>query len=454
MPRLSLATRLRANTTADSRCAAIARGAAAALLILAAPAGAETAVATPAPVPGAVSLRALLAFAERHAPALQVAALRRRYGEAARQGAMPLFRHNPSLEAAVGPRRQGGRARDVDAILSLEQPVEIAGQRGLRRALAERLTERLEAELEATRWRLRRDVVTTYHAARVARERVRTGASLVALAGETLRMVERRRAAGEASAIDVRLAEADEARARQARVLAERDLHRLRLELCETTGWPADTPPLPEGGLEPPRSIPDLDTIGARDTPDHPELRARRAAVAEARLRADLADREAWPTPTLGVSVTREGRGESRTEDPSYIVLGAVGLSLPLWTRNEEERGRAHADEAVARAEVSEAARSLRLRLLRAHAEARAAAERLDSLRSLGTPSLEEALRLLKQGVAAGELAPAELAVVRERLLQARYETLSAYEDYYRALAELEYVLGSELPSGPTGETP
>lgn len=446
------ALRPAATTICGSRSLRLACATATALLALSAPPRAEPPPSA-APVTREVSLAELLHFAERHAPSLRAAELRRGYGEAAQRGALPLLRHNPSLELGVGPRRQGGSARDVDLAFSLDQPVEIAGQRGLRRSLAERLTERLENEVDATRWKLRHDVAVTYRVARVARERVRAGERVVAFARDVLDTVTRRHAAGDASAIDVRLAEADVARAQQARVLAESELHRLLLELCEITGWPADTPPQPPPGLEPPRPIPALATVLAAARDDHPELRARRAAVAEARARAALADREGWPTPTVGVSVLREGRGEARGEAPSYILLGEIGLPLPIWNRNQEERGRAGVEEALARAEATTTARALRTGLVRAHAALAAAATRLDLGRTALEPSLEHALALLTQGLAAGELSLAEATVARERLLRAQEDALSAHEDYARALAELEFLLGSELPPPAEGAT-
>lgn len=401
-----------------------------------------------------VTLEELLAFAERNAPALQVAGRRRGHGAAEREGAAPLLRDNPAVQLGIGPRFEGGAAGDFDFTLSLGQPLEIAGQRGLRLDAADRLSERLDAEVAAIRWDVRRQVILGYRMAVVARERVRVSESLVAFAEDMLRFAERRLAAGEASAIDVRIAEGDAAQARQAKILAERDLRSIQLGLCEITGWPIENPPLPRGGLEAPRAVPPLRSVLALAGDRHPELRVRRAAVAEARSRVDLADREAWPTPTLGVSLTREGRGGVPTEDPSYIVLGTLGLPLPFWQRNQGERARARVDEDVARAEESTTERVLRARIARAHSDLRAAAERLHVFTSAVTPSLEDSLTLLRRGLDAGELSLIDVAVARERFLQTQRDALAAYEDYYRALVELEYVVGSELPGAPEGGTP
>ena len=420
--------------------------------------GERSADADAVPEPGGesreITLAELLAFADRNAPAMRVAMRRRGYGAAAREGASALLRDNASVEFSVGPRIQGGGAGDFDFTVALGQPVEIGGQRGLRLEAADRLSDRLDAEFVAARWELRRQVTLGYRTALVARERVRVSESLVSFAEDMLRIARRRLAAGEASAIEVRIAEGDVAQARQAKILAERDLLSIQLSLCELTGWPIESPPLPRAGLEPPRPVAPLPSVLTLAAGRHPEIVVRRAATAEARARAELAEREAWPTPIFGVSVTREGRKAASTEPESYIVLGTIGLPLPLWQRNQGERARARVDDEVARAEETTTATALRARIARAHAELRAATERLQVFTAVVTPSLEDGLALLRRGVDAGEIPLLDVAVARERFLQMKRDALSAYEDYYRALVELEYVVGAELSAASDGGTP
>jgi cobalt-zinc-cadmium efflux system outer membrane protein len=265
--------------------------------------------------------------------------------------------------------------------------------------------------------------------------------SLVTFAEEMLRITRRRLSAGEVSAIDVRLAESDAAQARQAKILAEQDLRQARLLLCEVTGWPIESPPIPRGALEAVRAVPSLRQVLALATDRHPELRARQAAVAEAHARVDLADREAWPSPVFGASVQREAHGPA----PNYIVLGTLGIPLPFWQRHQAERARARADEDVAQTEQSAAATILRARIARAHSELEAAAERIRLFTSTVTPSLEDSLSLLRRGFDAGEIPLVNVAVARERFLQTQRDALGAYADYYRALAELEAAVGADL---------
>jgi cobalt-zinc-cadmium efflux system outer membrane protein len=397
-----------------------------------------------------VALVELLSYAELHAPAVQVAQRRRGYADAARKGADPRLRKNPTMEFGAGPRFSRGGDRDFDLFASLGQAVEIAGERGLRLDAASRLGEKLDAETTVTRWEVRREVVLAYRSAVVARERVAIVDRIVGFTDEMLVIARRRLAAGDATGIDVRVAETELAQARQAKVAAEQDLRTARIRLAEVTGWAIDTPPNVPAGLGAPRTVPTLAAVMEVAQDRHPELRARHAAVAEAHARVELADREAWPAPVFGALVAREGSAGSPA---NYIVLGTLGLPLPFWQLNQGERARARVDEDVALAEESATARAVRARIARSHAELTSASERLSLFTSTVAPQLEDNLALLRRGFDAGEIPLLNVAVARDQFLAALRDALIAYADYYRALAELEFAVGAELPEASSAAT-
>jgi cobalt-zinc-cadmium efflux system outer membrane protein len=172
--------------------------------------------------------------------------------------------------------------------------------------------------------------------------------------------------------------------------------------------------------------------------------------VAEAHARVELADREAWPAPVFGALVAREGSAGSPA---NYIVLGTLGLPLPFWQLNQGERARARVDEDVALAEESATARAVRARIARSHAELTSASERLSLFTSTVAPQLEDNLALLRRGFDAGEIPLLNVAVARDQFLAALRDALIAYADYYRALAELEFAVGAELPEASSAAT-
>lgn len=407
-----------------------------------------------APSAGArdVSLAELLAYAERHAPAVRLATRRQRRGEAARAGAAPLLSHNPTLSFGVGPRLSDAFAPDFDFVASLTLPLEVAGERGLRLYVASQLDQRLRAETTAARWELRRDVILCFHTAAAARARVTLAERAARFAKEMLGVARRRLAAGDGTAIEVRIAETDVAQARQAKLAAELELRTSRIRLAEHTGWSLERPPSVPAVLPPPRHVPTLAVLLALAHERHPGLRVYRTATAEAGARVALAKREAWPAPTFGVQVAREGATGSPA---NYIVLGSVGVPLPLWQRNQGRRERQRVAQEIASAEESIAARAIRARITRAHAELVTASRRLALFSTGVAPQLEHSLELLRRGFTAGELPLLEVALARERFLSAQRDLLSARADYQRALARLEFAVGAELSQvSPTGGLP
>jgi cobalt-zinc-cadmium efflux system outer membrane protein len=390
-----------------------------------------------------VSLAELLQYAERHGPSVAVAHRQRAYGAAALENASVPLRENPTLEFSIGPRFDSmDGAANYDVVAGLEQPIEIAGQRGLRIEAAHRLRQRIDAEAGTVLWKTRQEVVHAFRAAIVARERVKVAARALTFATDMLRIAQRRHAAGDIAGIDVQIAEVDVAQGRQAKLVADQELRSFQLALCEITGWPVGSPPLPQGELAIPLAVPQLANALRLASERHPELRARRAAVLETHARVELEDREAWPTPTFGVSFAREG---NLREPENYIVLGTVGMQLPLWQVNQGGRAQARADESVARAEEAATLHIVRARIARAHSRLRSAHERVALYASGVTPALDQALASLRRGFDAGEIPIFNVTVVVERVLQAQRDALSAHADYYDALVELETAMGTEL---------
>jgi cobalt-zinc-cadmium efflux system outer membrane protein len=388
---------------------------------------------------GDISLEQLQAFAQGHAPTARLAQSRRLYGAAARGAASPLLPEDPTLTLGAGPRFAGDE-RGVDFQASLAQRLEVAGERGLRRSAAARVVERLDAELALAELGLRRDVSVGYHAVLVAAERRALGFRVAQLAERSLSVARRQLEAGEATSIDVRIAEAEAARARAAELAFANELRAESIELALVVGWPSDTPPVIATGLTPAEPPLPLDAMLQRRRAEHPELRARQAAAREAHANVELADRRAWPSPTLALSFARE----SSFEGPAnYLALGSVALPLPLWSRNRGDRAQSRADEAIANTEEALARRTQRAHLVRAHDALATAAARVGLLEGGASRALEEGLALLERSLEQGESSVLDTAVARERLAGARLETLAAYSDYYRARAELEYVVGA-----------
>ena len=389
-----------------------------------------------------VELSSFLAYADARAPVLLVARSTRSRAAAARAAAAPSLPANPTVSVAVGPRfGLGGTGVDVQATFS--QQFFIAGERGLRLDAADRQRDLTDAEIEQLRWAVHCDVHAAFHRALVHRDRALLAARIQAFQEELLRVVERQIRAGETAGLTLRLTQAEVAQARQLAVAATQGYLGARIQLAQLSGWPVTRPPIPVGDVDAPREPPPLAALLATARQQLPSLRTRDAAVREARSRVALADREAWPQPTVGVQYQREGNPTA--EGPYHTVMGTLSIPLPTSQRNQGDRARSRADVRVAEAEAAAALSLLDGQVALAHSEVASAAQRLLSYGTEVLPRFEENLRLLRRSFELGEIDLLALSIGRERFLRIQSDALDAQLDYFVALANLERTVGVDL---------
>jgi len=403
-----------------------------------------TALVLPAPALARskhVTLAQILAHAERHAPAIRIGRSRRGLGDAEASAASLLLPEDPELEVAVGPRLSTeGWTLDLEA--SVQQRLEISGARGLRIRAAEQASARLQVELEETHWQVHRQVHAAFHAALVARQRVEAAGHMVGFARKLLEITKKRHAAGAISMLHVRVAEGEAAQAAQRKIRAETGYRAACLLLAEVAGWSVKKLPEPLGGLEAPRAAPPLRKLLDLARGHHPELRVRQAAVDEAKARFALAERNVFPKPAIGVAYSREAEVAGPT---NHIVVATLGLSLPLWRRNRGERARTSAELEVARAQHQGLKQVLPARVARAAGTLDAAAARIAVYGREVVPAFQGSLKMIGRAYLEGKVDVLQVMVARSRFLEIQRETLDAYEDYYKAHAALEAVVGAEI---------
>lgn len=389
-----------------------------------------------------VSLGGILAYADQHSPVLAVARSTRSRAEAARIAASLLLPTNPELTVAAGAR-MGPAGRGVDLELSLMQQVQIAGERGLRIDAAKRLRDVTDADIEQMRWAVHCDVHAAFHRALVEQERVRLAERVVTFQQEVLRVVERQIAAGETAPLTLRLAQAEVAQSEQVLVGARQAFLASRLRLALLSGWPFASPPSPTGTFDSPREPPPLTELGAVARKSLPSLRAGAARIREAQARSELAGREAWPRPSIGVQYKREGNPGA--EGVYDILMGVLSVPIPSANLNQGERARARADLTVAEAELDATRRLLEGQIAEARSEVVSAAERTKAYGNEILPRFEENLTLLRRSFELGEIDILALSTGRERFLRIQSDALLAVQDYFTALAGLERVVGIDL---------
>ncbi len=414
----------------------------ASITILALQLASADALADEGPNATPVSLGAMLAHADEHAPRMLVARAEFELGQAAVDGASVVLPRNLRAGAAAGPRIAEGQ-RGVDFTVWLAQPIEIAGERKQRRQTAAKFQDLTAKELQETQWLVHREVHAAFHTALVARERWLVVKKLLVSTEELLSVAERRLQAGDISPLQVRLAEAELAQAQQKSLTAERGYRSAQLVLSEVSGWPPTPLPEPVGALDEPLRAPPLQELLQLASRQHPGIAARASAVEEAEARMQLENREAWPEPSLGVTYTRESLPISGLHE--HIIQGTIALPIPSSQRNQAGRSRARAALGVRRAEQQAFVQALRARLTRAAMSVDADANRIAAYGTEILPAFEGNLSLLRRAFELGEVDLLQVLVARERLLRMQQDALTAHQDYYRDVAALEAEVGTEV---------
>ena len=322
-------------------------------------------------------------------------------------------------------------AGETEQFLTLSQSFDFSGRRALRRRAAELRGEATQQEVAGQQLDLARTVRSAFSRAANQQELVRALAEWSNRIGAAAETAARLQAGGEVSGYDRRRlererigAEARLAAERGALVAAQRRLAGL-LGVEHLDGVTLQRPV--------PAEIPAEAELTARI-----EQRPEVAAIAR-RIEAATLDRQAaqrWRVPLFDLTA-----GMKNTDAASGAILGA-GVSLPIFSRNQDELLRANAELAILNAQRS-------LLVTRARAEAGGLAAEARALRNAASLFREQALptsnRLTATAEAAyraGEVGILELLDGYRTALDAEVEAAQLEQRAREAEIELARALG------------
>lgn len=354
-------------------------------------------------------------------------------------GASALLASNPELSASAGPRENAER-RTFDYEAALSQRIELGGQRGARVAAARAAVGAAEARLSATRARVAIEVREAVGRASAAHLRAEIAEEAQRFAEHAAKAAERRFQAGDVARIDVNSARVERGRAARGALEAERERLAAVAELELLLGFEPGTVPAIVLGLDERGRVAEgsLEELVAEALASRHDIAAARLDLAVAEAEASLAVRSVVPSPALGLSVAREER--------ATIVLGTVSVEIPVFARNQGERG-------ATAARVQQARIALKALERRASQEVRLATERdrsarrlLDSLDPATAAALAEDLALATRAYETGQIEFLRYQQVRRDAVDARRDRIDALEALNRAAAQLDRALGREPP--------
>jgi cobalt-zinc-cadmium efflux system outer membrane protein len=377
----------------------------------------------------ALGLADVLTRAREQAPQIVSARLAVAEAQGRVVGASLRQQFNPEVDFSAA-NRPTPTARWTELQLGAIQTFEPRGRRAARIATATAQVEQSSISIEETTRTVLRDAALLFYQALFATERLRLLTASVDLASSINEVADRRFRAGDLAVLDVNLARAALARARAQRDAGEAEriaaLGDLRALLRVTD------PIAVEGSLTV-APAPDAEAL-ARAVEQRPELRVLDAAIREAEAETGLASTFQKPNYTAGLRYQRE--------EGDHMLFGGLTLTLPVFSKGQEQSAVGTARAARLRAELEGARTRVRVELQAALAanERRAAAARV--LETEALPGLDDTDALTTRSFDVGQIGLPDVLVIRRELLDTRIQYLSALLEAALARVEVDAAAG------------
>lgn len=302
---------------------------------------------------------------------------------------------------------------------SVDVPLDLPGIRGSRVRAAEAGRTTARYTFLAARAAIELGVDTMYTVAQGAIIKASLSRATAADAARMLADTRLRRDAGDASDLDVNLAEVSAGQAANIASADSVEAIDTRLELQNMMGFRGDTVlvELADSLGTPGR----IAGVTATELASTPSVAAASAAVTAARLGVVSQQRNSFGVPAVQFGV--EGRDPTGAEKGVLPTIGIV-LPLPLFNHNGGAVASARAELTRAQAELAVARLEASSQLSRAYRTSAAAEARLGRDRSILTAATSN-LTLSERGYAEGQLAISDILEARRALhdAQAQYVT-------------------------------
>lgn len=360
--------------------------------------------------------------AQQSAPAIVTARNRVEEARGRILGASLPFSTNPTVEVQAG--RRSGQTSSTDYGVEVAQNLDLPRSRRGRIDVARAVVTQEEQRASETERDVLRQVAIAFLRAVEARERNDAALNGKHIADEALRIAERRYAAGDVAQLDVNLVRMAVARADAESRLAAATLSGYLTQLQVFLG--ITEPVRVEGTLRDPLTLATNELITR--AADRPDVRILDAEITEAEAEQRLSQMLRWPDFGLRASYSHE--------EGDRVVLGGVGISLPIFNRGQEATAVTSARLARLRAE-----RTARLRTI--EAEVRGGIASYEALRAAAAeyqrtvlPLIEDNERLALESYEVGQIGLGDLLLVRREALDARSAFIDQLID--TRLAEVE----------------
>lgn len=348
------------------------------------------------------------------------------------------FPTNPALEVSR-VRRSAPGATSLDRSLTIRQEIQIAGQNFLRAS--------------AAGWRIRSAEAIGVDSRRVTALQLRLAYSRLelsdrraALMDTTARFAERlaevvriRLEAGAVNLLEHNAAVLEAARQRSAAERARAERAGAAAELAALLALPVEVQPR-TGGLPalPTSPTPTMESLLARALAVRPDYLAAQATVSASKQALTAATLEGWvPNLVVGGIIAQEaGRDD--------LNGWSLGLSIPLFRRNQAGLGAARVDQSLAEADLVRTQRTIRAEVEAALARFTRAREAARRFAAEVLQAASENVRLSERAFEEGKVGIADVVVLRSTAIATQLEYLEVLADAYSGWFMLAAAIGDD----------
>ena len=374
-------------------------------------------------------------------------------GKARQAGLFP----NPTIGYTGNEISRGPIIRGGEHGFFIEQTIPLGGKLKLSRSVFEREAAQAEAILEGQRLRVLNTVRALYYQTLAAARRVEMREQLTALSAEAMTVSRQLFNVGAADRPDLLEGEIEAQRADLALVSARNSQARIWRRLGLVVGDLRLVPQPLDGNID--AVLPMLDRQRALETlvRESPELKAAKAAVERAEVALQRARKEPIPDLTMRVG-PRYNRKllEPGPRPVGWEAFADVGVTIPVFNRNQGNVAAADAELARTRAEVVRLELTLRSRLADVFEQYSTALQHAQAYRTQIVPRAEEAHNLFLARFRETAAAYPQVLIAQRTLVQVTEAYLDALEAGWQAVVQIQGLLlmgGLDAPAMP-GKAP
>jgi cobalt-zinc-cadmium efflux system outer membrane protein len=325
----------------------------------------------------------------------------------------------------------------------VSQEIVRGGKLRLSQAVAAKEVDQAALAVLAERYALIGAVRVAFYDAYALQERAAILADLVRISEESVNRLRPGVEKGAVAKLDLLQLEIERERTRAEAMAVERELPTAFHRLASVVGVKELPPVLLAGSFDQP--VPEYDAVRTRELVlgVHPQVRSAKVGIERAQFALQRAKAEPVPNVTISSGYTRQSQNRSN----DWLV--GVSVPLPVWNKNQGNIRAAHADLHVAHQEVGRVENELAERVATTFRSYAAAKQRAVWYRDNILGRAKEALDIISQARAAGQVNVLQVLQAQKAVADARLEYNRSLGEAWKAAGELSGLTLEEVFPAP-----